>query len=121
MEKPTTTFVTSTVTMSKAMGSGSGIGRADVGALRPAANPMMGSGIRMGMSMGNGPSVNMGLGGCGGMNPSMRMGMGMNVSGMGQGFQRQQPAFPPGSNPPGNYNSMMGPGSYAQQPYGGGY
>ncbi|XP_061360191.1 clathrin interactor EPSIN 2-like [Gastrolobium bilobum] len=62
MEKPTTTPVTSTVTMGKAMGSGSGIGRAGAGALRP-----------MGMGMG---------GGYGGINVPM---------GMGPGVQMQRP------------------------------
>ncbi|KAK7304294.1 hypothetical protein VNO77_45162 [Canavalia gladiata] len=129
MEKPTTTTVTSTVTMGKAMGSGSGMGRAGVGALRPPANPGMGSGMGMGMGMGmgNNPGVGMGMGGYGGMNSSMGMGMGTGVGmggmggmGMGQGFQMQPPTgMPPGSNMPGNYNSMMGPGGYAQQPYGG--
>ncbi|TKY64749.1 Clathrin interactor EPSIN 3 [Spatholobus suberectus] len=120
MEKPTTQAVTSTVTMGKAMGSGSGMGRAGAGALRPPPNPMMGSG----MGMGNGPGVGMGMGGYGGMNTSMGMGMGMGGMGgmgMGQGFQMQPPTgYSPGSNMPGNYNnSMMGPGSYGQQPYGG--
>ncbi|XP_028759763.1 clathrin interactor EPSIN 3 [Neltuma alba] len=119
MEKPTTTTVTSTVNMGKAMGSGSGIGRAGAGALRAPANAMMGSGagMGMGMGMGNGPGVGMGMGGYGGINPSM--GMGMN---MGQGVQMQPPTgMPPGSNIPGNYNPMMGPGGYPHQPYGGGY
>ncbi|XP_015962914.1 clathrin interactor EPSIN 3 isoform X2 [Arachis duranensis] len=134
MEKPTTTAVTSTVTMGKAMGAGSGIGRVGAGALRTPQNPMMGSGMGMGMGMGmnnvpgagmgmgigmnNGPGAGMGMGGYGGINPSMGMGMGM---GMGQGVQMQPPiGMPPGSNMPGNYNNpMMGPGSYAQQPYGG--
>ncbi|KAG5002404.1 hypothetical protein JHK87_023476 [Glycine soja] len=116
MEKPTTTAVTSTVTMGKAMGSGSGMGRSGAGSLRPPQNPMMGSG------MGNGPGVGMGMGGYGGgMNASMGMGMGgMGGMGMGQGYQMQPPTgLPPGSNMPGNYNnSMMGSGSYGQQPYG---
>ncbi|WJX75083.1 hypothetical protein P8452_58651 [Trifolium repens] len=131
MEKPTNTPVTSTVNMGKAMGSGSGIGRAGAGALRPNPNSMMGSGMGMGMGMGNAPG-GMGMGGYGGgMNPSMGMGMGgmgmgMGMGGMGmgmgmgQGYQMQPPTgMPPGSNMPGNYNNMMGPGGYAQQPYGG--
>lgn len=119
MEKQPTAPVTSTITMGKAMGSGSGIGRAGAGALRPNPNAMMGSG--MGMGMGNAPGVGMGMGGYGGMNPSMGMGMGMGGMGMGQGYQVQQPpaGMPPGANMPGNYNSMTGPGGYAQQPYGG--
>ncbi|MCI82334.1 clathrin interactor EPSIN 3-like [Trifolium medium] len=50
------------------------------------------------------------------------MGMGgMGGMGMGQGYQMQPPTgMLPGSNMPGNYNNnMMGPGGYAQQPYGG--
>ncbi|KRH36336.1 hypothetical protein GLYMA_10G296900v4 [Glycine max] len=103
MEKPTTTTVTSTVTMGKAMGSGSGMGRAGVGALRPPPNPMMGPGVGM---------AHMGMGGYGGMNVPMGM------------VQMQPPpfGFPPGSNMPGNYNSMMRRGGYPQHPYsGGGY
>ncbi|XP_020220042.1 clathrin interactor EPSIN 2 [Cajanus cajan] len=138
MEKPTTQAVTSTITMGKAMGSGSGMGRTGAGSLRPPQNTMMGSGMGMGMGMGmgngpgvgmgmgNGPGVGMGMGGYGGMNPSMGMGMGMGMGGMGgmsmgQGYQMQPPTgMPPGSNMPGNYNnSMMGLGSYGQQPYGG--
>jgi len=108
MEKPTTTSVTSTVTMGKAMGSGSGMGRVGSGALRPPTSNPLGMG--------------MGMRSYGGMN--MSMGMGMNMRGMGQ---MQPPAappgVPPGSNMPGNYNSMMGTGGgYPQYPYGlGGY
>lgn len=128
MEKqPATTSVTSTITMGKAMGSGSGIGRAGAGAIRASPNQMMGSGMGMGMGMGNAPGVGMGMGGYGGMNTSMGMGMGAmggmgGGMGMGQGFQMQQPpaGMPPGSNmQQGNYNPMMGPGGYAQPPYGG--
>ncbi|XP_019428520.1 PREDICTED: clathrin interactor EPSIN 3-like isoform X1 [Lupinus angustifolius] len=113
MEKPTTTAVTSTITMGKAMGSSSGIGRTGAGALRPSPNPLMG------MSMGSGPGVGigMGMGSYGGINAPMGMGM-------GQGVQMQPP---PGSdiNLTGNYNNpMMGTGSAGypqhQQPYGGG-
>ncbi|KAF7837104.1 clathrin interactor EPSIN 3-like isoform X1 [Senna tora] len=44
-------------------------------------------------------------------------------SGVGRAGVPMQPptGFPPGSNVPGNYNSMMGTGGYGQQPYGGGY
>lgn len=124
MEKPTTNPVTSTVNMGKAMGSGSGMGRAGAGALRPPTNPMVGSG--MGMGMARGPSPGMGMAGYGGMNQPMGVGMGMGMGmnmGMGQGGQMQQPTgFPPGSNIPGGYNPMLGPGGYVpQQPYGGGY
>uniref|UniRef100_A0A2P2MFY9 Epsin-2 n=1 Tax=Rhizophora mucronata TaxID=61149 RepID=A0A2P2MFY9_RHIMU len=127
MEKPTTSAVTSTITMGKAMGSGSGIGRAGAGGLRPPPNPMMGSG--MGMGMGGGPGTGMGMGGYGGIGQPMGMGMGMGTNmgmnvgmgpnmGMGQGGQMQLP----GSTMPGGYNPMMGTGGYLpQQPYGGGY
>ncbi|XP_019429566.1 PREDICTED: clathrin interactor EPSIN 3-like isoform X2 [Lupinus angustifolius] len=126
MEKPTTQAVTSTVTMGQAMGSGSGIGRAGAGAIRSSPNPSsnMGSGMGMGMGMGNG----MGMGGYGGMNPSMGMsmgnnmgmGMGMTNMGMGQGVQMQPPTgYQQRANMQSNYNPMMGPGGYSQQPYGG--
>lgn len=99
MEKPTTTAVTSTVTMGKAMGSGSGMGRAGPGSLRPQSNPMMG------------------MGGYGGMNLPTSMSMGMG--------QMQPPpsGLPPGSNMPGNYNNsmMMRPAGYPQHPYGRGH
>ncbi|XP_022735375.1 clathrin interactor EPSIN 3-like isoform X2 [Durio zibethinus] len=131
MEKPAQTAVTSTITMGKAMGSGSGIGRAGASVLRPPANPMMGSGMGMGMGMGMGvgPVGGMGMGGYGGMNQQpigMGMGMGMNNMsmnpgmamnmGMGQGAQMQ-----PQTGMPGSYNPMMGSGGYSQQPYGGGH
>ncbi|KAL2485409.1 Clathrin interactor EPSIN 2 [Abeliophyllum distichum] len=54
MEKPTASTATSNVTMGKAMGSGSGIGRAGAGALRPSSNPMMGSGMGIGTTGGPG-------------------------------------------------------------------
>ncbi|KAG2720924.1 hypothetical protein I3760_02G056700 [Carya illinoinensis] len=126
MEKPATTPVMSTVNMGKAMGSGSGMGRAGASALRPPSNPMMGSG----MGMVGRPGGGMGMGVYGGMNQPMGMGMqmGMNLGmgmnmGMGQGVQMQPPTgLPPGSNISGGYNPMMGTGGYVpQQPYGGGY
>ncbi|KAK9058517.1 hypothetical protein SSX86_023359 [Deinandra increscens subsp. villosa] len=97
MEKPSATTVTSNTSMGKAMGSGSGIGRAGVGALRPQPNPMMSPGMA-------GPRAPLGYGG-------------MNQP-MGQ-FQMQQAGYPP----PGTYNPMMGRGGggYGQQSYGGGY
>ncbi|KAI3683438.1 hypothetical protein L1987_83941 [Smallanthus sonchifolius] len=102
MEKPSATAVTSNTTMGKAMGSGSGIGRAGVGALRPQPNPMMGPSMA-------GPGAALGYGaGYAGMNQPM-----------GQ-FQMQPPST--GYMPPGTYNPMMGRGGgYGQQPYGGGY
>ncbi|XP_040999598.1 clathrin interactor EPSIN 2-like isoform X2 [Juglans microcarpa x Juglans regia] len=120
MEKPATTPVMSTVNMGKAMGSGSGMGRAGATALRPTSNPMMGSG----MGMVSRPGGGMDMGVYGGMNQPMGMGMqmGMNM-GMGQGVQMQPPTgLPPGSNISGGYNPMMGTGGYVpQQPYGGSY
>uniref|UniRef100_A0A0V0IVN3 Putative clathrin interactor EPSIN 2-like n=1 Tax=Solanum chacoense TaxID=4108 RepID=A0A0V0IVN3_SOLCH len=107
MEKPSITAVTSTVTMGKAMGSGSGIGRAGAGALRPLSNPMAGvgpPGVRQPMGMG--------------MARPMHMGMNM-IMNMEQGVQMQQPTG--GSTMPGGYNPMMGTGNYGQQPFGGGY
>ena len=105
MEKPSIAPMVSTINMGKAMGSGSGIGRAGEGVLRPPPNAMSGTGMGMGMR------------GYGGMNQPMG-GMGMNM-GMGQqGIQMQQPR----ANMPGVYNPMMGAGGYApQQPRYGGY
>ncbi|XP_038710880.1 clathrin interactor EPSIN 2-like isoform X2 [Tripterygium wilfordii] len=149
MEKTSATPVISTVTMGKAMGSGSGMGRAGAGVLRPPSNPMVSSGMGMGMGggpgvgmgmgggpggvmgvgggpgagmgMGGGPGAGMGMGGFGGMHRPMGMGMGMGMN-MGQGVHmQQQTSFPPGSVMPGGYNPMMGTGGYPQQPYGGGY
>ncbi|KAE8702960.1 Clathrin interactor EPSIN 2 [Hibiscus syriacus] len=140
MEKPAPNAVTSTVTMGKAMGSGSGIGRSGASSLRTPANPMAGSGMsRMGMGMGFGPAGGMGMGGgYGGMNQqSMGMGMGMNNMGMNPGMgmnnvgmnpgmrmnmgMGQRPYMQPQAGMPGGYNPMMGSGGYSQQPYGGGY
>ncbi|XP_039071052.1 clathrin interactor EPSIN 2-like isoform X1 [Hibiscus syriacus] len=119
MEKPAPNSVTSTITMGKAMGSGSGIGRSGASALRPPANPMVGSGMGMGMGMG-GPAGGMGMGGgYGGMN-QRPMGMGMNNMGMKMGMG-QRPYMQPQAGMPGSYNPMMGSGGYYQQPYGGSY
>ncbi|XP_042010142.1 clathrin interactor EPSIN 2-like isoform X1 [Salvia splendens] len=131
MEKqPATTTVASTVTMGKAMGSGSGVGRAGAGSLRPQPNLMMGSvgnfnmaGGPVGGMGGYGGSQSIGRGmGMGpgvGMNMPGAMGMGMNL-GMGQGMNTQQPmGHPPRSTVPGSYIPMMGAGNYSQQPYGG--
>ncbi|XP_071688166.1 clathrin interactor EPSIN 2-like [Rutidosis leptorrhynchoides] len=98
MEKPSATPMTSNVTMGKAMGSGSGIGRAGVGPLRPQPNPMMGPSMA-------GPAYGAGY-------------VSMNQQPMGQ-FQMQPPSagYPPPSGP---YNPMMVRGvGYGQQPYGG--
>ncbi|KAH0717089.1 hypothetical protein KY285_013120 [Solanum tuberosum] len=107
MENPSTAPVISTINTGKAMGSGTGDGRAGAGALRAPSNPMTGSGIYghgygMGMASG-GPAGGPGVRAYGGANhpygdmemnrPTNNMGMGMN---MGQGFQMQQPSeFPP--------------------------
>ncbi|XVF29300.1 hypothetical protein REPUB_Repub15cG0109100 [Reevesia pubescens] len=133
MEKPAQTAVTSTVTMGKAMGSGSGIGRAGASILRPPATPMMGSGMGMGMGMGmgGGPVGGMGVGGYGGMNQQpMGMGMGMSNMGMNPGMGMNNMGMNPGmgmnmgmgqrahmqpqTGMPGGYNPMMGSGGYSQ-------
>ncbi|XVF84428.1 hypothetical protein PTKIN_Ptkin17bG0036300 [Pterospermum kingtungense] len=133
-EKPAPNAVTSTVTMGQAMGAGSGIGRAGASTLRAPANPMVGSGMSMGM--GGGPAGAMGMGGYGGMNQQpMGMGMGMNNMGMGMGMGMNNMGMNPGmgmnmgmgqgahmqpqTGMPGSYNPMMGSGGYSQQPYGG--
>ncbi|POO03412.1 ENTH domain containing protein [Trema orientale] len=111
LEKPAATPVISTVNMGKAMGSGSGMGRAGASGLRAPPNPMIGSG--MGMGMGGGPGAGTSLGQYGGMSQPMGMGMGM-------GMMQPTTGLPPGSNIPGVYNPMMGTGGYGpQQPYGG--
>lgn len=139
-EKSAAAPVISTVAMGKAMGAGSGIGRAGAIGLMAPPNPMLCSGMAMGMSMQAGASMSMGVG------PSMGMGIGMgmrNVSGMGMGGygggmnqpmgmnmgmgvgmgQSQRAQMFPGTGllPPGmqgGYNTM-GMGGYAsQQPYG---
>ncbi|KAL2470185.1 Clathrin interactor EPSIN 2 [Abeliophyllum distichum] len=121
MEKPTTTTAASNVTMGKAMGSGSGIGRA--GALRPPSNPTTGSGVGMGGYGGaNQPgSIGIGMGMGMGMNMQGNMAMGMNMGTSRGVHMQQQTGFPPGSTMSGVYNPMMGRGNYGQQPYGGGY
>lgn len=140
MDKQAAAHVTSSVTMGKAMGSGSGLGRAGSGILRPPQNPMMGAGTGvggmgmsmgrgmasmgmaggagMGMGMGGGPSTGVSLGSYGGMNQQP---VGMNIS-MGQGAQIQHPTgMPPGSMMPGAYHPAMGGNYPAQQTYGGRY
>lgn len=117
MEKPSQTPVISTVTMGKAMGSGSGIGRAGASALRGGPNPVtassmnigMGgiSGAGMGMGMVNVPGVGMGMGG----GPGAGMGMGMPMGGV---YGLNQPVG-------GGYgiNQPMGGGYGVNQPVGG--
>ncbi|KAL8122448.1 clathrin interactor EPSIN 2-like isoform X1 [Apium graveolens] len=118
MEKPSQTPVMSTVTMGKAMGSGSGIGRAGASALRGGPNPVA-SGMNIGMGGVSGPG--MGLGGARGAGLGMGMvsvpggGIGMGGgpnAGMGMGM-------PMG----GGYgvNQSMGGGYGGNQPMGGGY
>ncbi|CAN6994718.1 unnamed protein product [Brassica rapa subsp. trilocularis] len=143
LEKPTNApaATTSTINMGKAMGSGTGLGRAGANSMRPPPNPMVGAGMPMG-------GVGMGVGGYGGMNQNQPMGMGMGPGmnmnqnqpmgvgmgpgmnmggGYGQGYQMQpqNQGMVPGQNMPGNnnYNPMMGQGGYnpQQQQYGGGY
>lgn len=96
MEKPTVNPSVSPITMGKAMGSGSRMGRGGAASLRPPSNPGM-SGAAMGMGMGGAP----------GYRP---MGMGINPG------TAQRP-------PDGGYifTPMMGPGGRYPQPlpYGG--
>ncbi|KAG6512501.1 hypothetical protein ZIOFF_030622 [Zingiber officinale] len=143
-EKKLTAAPVSTITMGKAMGTGSGIGRAGAGVMSGPPNIMMGMGMMGGAGVGIGPmggglgmgispmgggagvGMRMGMGGYGG-NMGQPMGMGMNP-GMNQGM----PARPPlmGTLPPGQggtpgfgYNPINGGmGNYgSQQPYGGAY
>ncbi|KAL4312203.1 hypothetical protein GQ457_01G034540 [Hibiscus cannabinus] len=139
MEKPAPNAVTSTITMGKAMGSGSGIGRSGASTLRPPTNPMVGSGMGS-MGMGGGPAGGMGMGGgYGGMNQQpmgmgggyggmnqQPMGMGMNNMSMNPGMgmnmgMAQRSYMQPQAGMPGGYNPMMGSDGYSQQPYGGSY
>ncbi|RWR96651.1 clathrin interactor EPSIN 2-like protein [Cinnamomum micranthum f. kanehirae] len=146
-EKSTAAPVISTVIMGKAMGAGSGIGRAGASGLVPPPNAMLGSGMGMrgGAGMGMGGGASMGMGGSPGMAIGMAdgivMGMGMgNVSGMGMGGygaglnqsmgmnmgmgmgQGAAQMFPGSGLPPGmqgGYNTMGMGGYTSQQPYGG--
>ncbi|CAM8911673.1 unnamed protein product [Rhodiola kirilowii] len=118
MEKPSAATPISTVTMGKAMGSGTGIGRVGAGSIRPPASPMLGSG--------------MGVPNYGGMNQqamgvNRAPGIGMNI---GQGSQMQQPTggvYGPqqptmGGVGYGPQRPMMGVGYGSQRPMmGGGY
>ncbi|ESQ44155.1 hypothetical protein EUTSA_v10005771mg [Eutrema salsugineum] len=112
LEKPTTAQqqVTSTINMGKAMGSGTGLGRAGAGALRPPTNSMVGSSIPMGMNQSH--PMGMGMN----MNQNHPMGMGMNMNqnnpmGMGMGMNMNQ-----------NHHMGMGMnmnmGGYGQGPQG---
>uniref|UniRef100_A0A0E0CSU1 ENTH domain-containing protein n=1 Tax=Oryza meridionalis TaxID=40149 RepID=A0A0E0CSU1_9ORYZ len=141
--------VVSTITMGKAMGTGSGIGRAGASAMAPPANPMGASrGIGMGMGAagsgyGGGMGMNRPMGMGMGMNQQMGMGMGMNQQPMGMGMNQQpmgmgmnqQPMGmnmgmgmnqgmgmnmrPPMGMGPGSGYNPMGTGYGGQQPYGG--
>lgn len=117
MEKTPANPPISTVNMGKAMGSGSGMGRAGVSGLRPPPNPVFGKsmGIGMGMNMGGGPGSGMGMGSYQGMGMNTNISMGMNPGLM------QRPGVPPGPAMSGAYNPMMGLGGYTQPPYGSGY
>ncbi|KAK4766113.1 hypothetical protein SAY87_007755 [Trapa incisa] len=95
MEKQPATPVASTITMGKAMGSGSGLGRAGVSSLPPSPNLMtgnMGMGST-GMASGQAPGMAMGGMGMGGMGMAGSHGMGMGMGGMGGGYGgiNQQP------------------------------
>ncbi|XP_019082927.1 PREDICTED: clathrin interactor EPSIN 3-like isoform X2 [Camelina sativa] len=115
LEKPTTAQqqVTSTINMGKAMGSGTGLGRAGAGAMRPPTNSMVGSSMPTGMNAG----------GYGGMNQNHPMGiqqnhpMGMNQHypmGMNQNYpmgMNQNHSMGMNHNQPmGNQNYPMGMG-----------
>ncbi|EOA23429.1 hypothetical protein CARUB_v10016612mg [Capsella rubella] len=95
LEKPTTAQqqVTSTINMGKAMGSGTGLGRAGAGAMRPPTNSMVGS------SMNNG--------GYGGMNQNHPVGIHQNhAAGMNQHFPMgMNQNYPIGMN--GNHSMGM--------------
>ncbi|CAH8306047.1 unnamed protein product [Eruca vesicaria subsp. sativa] len=118
LEKPTNAPpATSTINMGKAMGSGTGLGRAGATAMRPPQNPAVGSGMPMGGGGGMGVG---GYGGYGGMNQNQPMGMnmgpGMNPNqpmgmGMGPGMNQNQPMGGMGMGPGMNMN--MG-GGYGQ-------
>ncbi|PKI62344.1 hypothetical protein CRG98_017270 [Punica granatum] len=143
MEKQPATPVTSTITMGKAMGSGSGMGRA--GSIRPPSNPIAGNmgGMAMsgmgGMGMGGGHGPGMGMGMVGGHGSGMGMGgshgigsMGMGGMGAGYGGMNQQPiggmGMGMGMGMNSGYNNMgmgmnpgMGQGAPPMQQPGSGY
>ncbi|GMI92927.1 hypothetical protein HRI_002961900 [Hibiscus trionum] len=108
LEKPAQTAVTSTITMGKAMGSGSGMGRVGASALRAPANQMMGSGTGMGAGLVGGRGMGTGMGaGYGGINQQpMGMGIGVNM-GMNPGMGMNNMGMNPGL---GMNNMGMNPG-----------
>lgn len=123
-EKATSAPV-STINMGKAMGTGSGMGRAGTVGLVAPPNPMIGAGMGMNHPMGMG----MGIGGYAGafnqQTMAMNMGMGMNMGvAMNKGIGGV--GMPPGSMPSGQniqgnngYNPTGGMGGYGSQIYGG--
>uniref|UniRef100_A0A7N0UA29 ENTH domain-containing protein n=1 Tax=Kalanchoe fedtschenkoi TaxID=63787 RepID=A0A7N0UA29_KALFE len=138
MEKQSAAPPISTVSMGKAMGSGSGMGRAGAGAVRPPVNPMVGSGAGMpsyggmnqqavGMNRAQVVGMNMGIGqGPQGQRPPGGIyGPQQPIMGGGSGYGPQQPmiGIVHGHQRP-MYQSqppMMGQGYNPQQPYGRGY
>ncbi|KAL1189734.1 Clathrin interactor EPSIN 3 [Cardamine amara subsp. amara] len=104
LEKPTAAQqqVTSTINMGKAMGSGTGLGRAGAVAMRPPTNSMVGPGMPMPMGMN--------VGGYGGMNQNHPMGMNQNQA-MGMGMNQNHPMGMNHNHPMGmNQNYPMGMG-----------
>ncbi|RWW05896.1 hypothetical protein BHE74_00014414 [Ensete ventricosum] len=122
-EKKVSAAPISTTTMGKAMGSGSGIGRAGANILTRPLNPTMGMGMGMGMGIMGGGGMGMGMMGNGGMGMGGYGGSINQPMGMGMPPRPSMGAPMGGSGMPGvGYNPMMGMGNYgSQQPYGGGY
>ncbi|KAJ0262543.1 ENTH domain-containing protein [Hirschfeldia incana] len=128
LEKPTNAPPpASTINMGKAMGSGTGLGRAGATAMRPPSNPRAGSGMPMGAGGYGGMNQNqhMGIGMGPGMNPNQPMGMGPGMNqnqhmgmGMGPGMNPNQPM---GMGPGMNQNQPMGMGMGPGMNMGGGY
>uniref|UniRef100_M4F9G7 UBX domain-containing protein n=1 Tax=Brassica campestris TaxID=3711 RepID=M4F9G7_BRACM len=117
LEKPTNAPApTSTINMGKAMGSGTGLGRAGANSMRPPPNPMVASGMPMGGGMN--------IGGYGGMNQNQQP---MGGMGMGPGMNQNQPMGGMGMGPGMNMNQNqpmgmgMGPGMNMGGGYGQGY
>uniref|UniRef100_A0A7N0RC99 ENTH domain-containing protein n=1 Tax=Kalanchoe fedtschenkoi TaxID=63787 RepID=A0A7N0RC99_KALFE len=130
MERPSAASPISAITMGKAMGSGSGMGRTGAGAIRPPATPMVGSGVGM-PSYGGMNQQAMGMNRAPGIGMNMGMGQGSQVQQqptdsiygsqqpmMGFGYGPQRPMMGGGSNP---QPPMMGGGYNSQQPFGRGY
>lgn len=108
--------VVSTITMGKAMGSGSGIGRAGASAVAPPSNPM-GAGRGVGAGYGGGMGMNRPMG----MNPQMGMNQQPMGMGMGMGMNQQPMGMGMGMNqqPMGMNQQPMGMGmGMNQQPMG---